>query len=140
MSQKTLPAGPIFALTFPEPMISRPPQRGSALPHCARNGAVAFAGCRSGHPNANPLNPMMFQRDRGSTRWTRLLAGWLALLGFAVQAQTQFTPGFVKVELYTGIGGTAVANLTSNAKFPDSPDEVRFVKFAGVLALLRGGK
>ena len=47
-----------------------------------------------------------------------------------MQAQTQFTPGFVKVELYTGIGGTAVANLTSNAKFPDSPDEVRFVKFA----------
>lgn len=72
---------------------------------------------------------MMFQRDKQRPWWTPLLAGLAALVGFAAQSQTQFTPGFVKVEMYTGIGGTAIANLTGNAKYPDNPDEVRFVKF-----------
>jgi hypothetical protein len=35
--------------------------------------------------------------------------------------------GGMKWEAYTGIEGTAVANLTNAAKFPDQPDEVRVV-------------
>jgi hypothetical protein len=34
-------------------------------------------------------------------------------------------PGGVLLKAYTGIGGTAVADLTNNAKYPDSPDALR---------------
>lgn len=74
---------------------------------------------------------MMSHRKTCGFRWPALLAGLLALLGAVAQAQTQFVPGYVKVELYNNIGGgVAVTDLTGNAKFPDSPDEVRFVTFA----------
>jgi hypothetical protein len=36
------------------------------------------------------------------------------------------TPGFVKFEYYTGFGGTTVADLTNNPKYPNYPDVVRF--------------
>jgi hypothetical protein len=36
------------------------------------------------------------------------------------------TPGFVKFEYYTGFGGTTVADLTNNPKYPAYPDLVRY--------------
>lgn len=75
---------------------------------------------------------MKFHRKRPLARLTAAFAGVLALLGATAQAQTQFVPGTVKVELFNNIGGgVAVTDLTSNQKYIDNaPDEVRFVKFA----------
>lgn len=49
-----------------------------------------------------------------------------AVSGLPSLAQT-FTPGVVKAEVYTGIGGVTVANLTSNPKYPNSPDRIEYV-------------
>lgn len=38
-----------------------------------------------------------------------------------------FSPGFLKLEYYGGIGGGALGDLTGNAKFPDSPDQVLYM-------------
>jgi hypothetical protein len=42
-----------------------------------------------------------------------------------------FTVGYIKRELYTNITGTSVANLTNNAKFPNSPDQVDYPSSMG---------
>jgi len=49
--------------------------------------------------------------------------------GLPAFAQTQLYPGIVKAEVYNGIGGSDVASLTNNAKFPNSPDVVAYPKF-----------
>ena len=54
-----------------------------------------------------------------------VLAGALAWPAVAHAADKVY-PGVAKVALYKNIGGTAVADLTGNARYPNSPDEVRF--------------
>jgi len=45
----------------------------------------------------------------------------------AIYTNVPFSSGYVMRQLYFNIGGsTAVADLTSNAKFPNSPDQVDF--------------
>ena len=38
-----------------------------------------------------------------------------------------FTPGVAKLEIYTGIAGTAVELLTSDPKYPNSPDAIQLL-------------
>src|SRR5207247_1318156 len=47
-----------------------------------------------------------------------------------IKAAQQFFPGLLKAEQYQGIGGNTIGDLTNNAKYPDQPDVVAFVKFA----------
>jgi hypothetical protein len=42
-------------------------------------------------------------------------------------AQAVLSPCFLLAEFYTDISGTAVTELTGNSKFPDNPDETRFL-------------
>ena len=44
-------------------------------------------------------------------------------------AQQVFVPGLAKAEIYSGFGGTAIADLTNNAAYPSNPTSVSFVKF-----------
>jgi hypothetical protein len=58
----------------------------------------------------------------------RLFCGVLAVIGMVssppLSAQT--THGLLR-EVYEGIGGTAVSDLTSAARFPDSPSSTGYV-------------
>jgi hypothetical protein len=60
---------------------------------------------------------------------TALLAILLGAAGAPALAQTTLYPGIVKAEVFTGIGGTAIVDLTGNPKYPNNPDIVAFPKF-----------
>jgi hypothetical protein len=52
----------------------------------------------------------------------------IVLIHTSVLAQTPINiPGFLKFEVYTNITGTAVADLTAGASFPDSPARVFYM-------------
>ena len=60
---------------------------------------------------------------------TRLVIGFSCafLVASAIQAAAPPSPqGFITAKAFTGINGTAVTDLTGNAKFPNSPDVVRY--------------
>src|SRR5256885_10316216 len=57
--------------------------------------------------------------------------GFIALLGLSslvTKAADVLTPCFLKLSLYTNITGSAVADLTSDPRYPGSPTEVRYVR------------
>ncbi|MBI4657452.1 MAG: immunoglobulin domain-containing protein [Verrucomicrobia bacterium] len=46
-----------------------------------------------------------------------------------VEAEQTFVAGVIKAEVYRDIGGNAVSALTGSPKYPNQPDETRFLKF-----------
>lgn len=65
-------------------------------------------------------------RSKLSAVFTFLAAILLSMS--AVKSADVLTPGVLKVSLYTGLTGGAVADFTGDAKYPNSPDEIRFLK------------
>ncbi|MBI4657794.1 MAG: hypothetical protein HY735_02905, partial [Verrucomicrobia bacterium] len=47
---------------------------------------------------------------------------------FTPQVSLVYMQGFLVREVYTGITGTTISNLTNNAKFPNSPDAVSLIR------------
>jgi hypothetical protein len=62
---------------------------------------------------------------------TTLLTLLLAVAGTVAlkAAEPVFVPGVIRADVFRGFGGTAVTDLTGNAKYPNSPDETYFLKF-----------
>ncbi len=62
-----------------------------------------------------------------------ILSLGLGVAGLSVhnaQAAAEFRTGSLKVEIWSGVGGTALSALTGDPRYPSNPSETRFIKFA----------
>jgi hypothetical protein len=56
-----------------------------------------------------------------------ILAAGICLAGVVAQAQSNFSSGMLKLEVFRDIEGASVDDLRFDPKFPDSPDETHYV-------------
>src|SRR5688500_2624062 len=67
------------------------------------------------------------------TKWTQFLGAVAVVLGASFHTSLATPPatpqGLITGKAFLNIAGTAVANLTNNTKFPNSPDALLFFPY-----------
>jgi len=94
----------------------------AAWTHVSGPGSVTFSNPSAADSTATFSTDGRHRVQLTVTRGSYSLVELIDLDVFTGDPPPGFTTGQAQYQVYTGIGGTSVANLTSNAKFPNNSD------------------